>query len=312
MTGWIIAAACLASANGVVTVEMQAERDVVSSVVRLGDVAKLSGPPAIARQLAKLDVAEVNEGRAAISRELVSLRLTLAGYSADRCRVHGADVCHVQRVEAPDIHERVSQEIAKKYALTFAVMPAEVRVTMVDAIRLPGDDPLCEFAVEIRDAEQLGDNRVTVTMTTRYGETSSQSVRQKVELARHVPVLTRDLRRGELIQQEDVDWPRQFISDAKLVLLEEDVVGHTVERSWRAGEMLKRGDVVSPTTLKLVRANSRVRCTARTGRLTVTMPQVIALDDGARGQSIRLRNPVSQRQFTGVVVSAEEVEVLLP
>lgn len=78
-------------------------------------------------------------------------------------------------------------------------------------------------------------------------------------------------------------------------------------RGLPAGRLLTWIDV---SRRPLVHKGQLVDVTASTGALSVTM-KALAMMDGARGDTVRLRNPQSQRDFSAVVVDENRAQIHL-
>ncbi len=76
-------------------------------------------------------------------------------------------------------------------------------------------------------------------------------------------------------------------------------------RSLPADRLLTWRDVVRRP---LVRRNEPVEVVASDGALTVTL-RGIAMHDAARGESVRVRNPDSRREFTAIVSATAQAQV---
>ncbi len=122
-----------------------------------------------------------------------------------------------------------------------------------------------------------------------------------------IPVLSRPMRPGEVIQRGNVEWigVRADLVDRNAVVDLAEIVGLTPRRPLRAGAPIRRGDVRPPV---VVAKGSIVTLELRTRRMTL-IARVIAAENGAMGQSIRLRNARSKRIVEGIVVGPGRVVV---
>lgn len=125
-----------------------------------------------------------------------------------------------------------------------------------------------------------------------------------------VPVLAQRARRGELIRARDlttVEMRRSKIArDA--ILDKAEIVGLTPKRYLRDGVPLRPADLQPPV---LVRKGSLVTLTLRTDRMLITA-RARALDNGARGDVVRVLNARSKNTIEGVVAGAGLVSVSTP
>ncbi len=122
-----------------------------------------------------------------------------------------------------------------------------------------------------------------------------------------IPVLSRPMRPGEVIQRGDVEWigVRADVVNRNAVVDLAEVVGQTPRRPLRAGAPIRHGDVHPPV---VVVKGSIVTLELRTRRMTL-IARVTATENGAKGQTIRLRNTRSKRTVEGIVVGPGRVVV---
>ncbi len=122
-----------------------------------------------------------------------------------------------------------------------------------------------------------------------------------------IPVLSQPMRPGEVIQRGNVEWIgiRADVVDRNAIVDLAEVVGQTPRRPLRAGAPIRRGDVRPPV---VVAKGSIVTLELRTRRMTL-IAKVKAAENGAMGQTIRLRNTRSKRTMAGIVVGPGRVVV---
>jgi flagella basal body P-ring formation protein FlgA len=108
---------------------------------------------------------------------------------------------------------------------------------------------------------------------------------------------------------------RRSFQDREAIGSPADVVGYKVIQVVRRGQALTNAVVRSAEAVALdeivVKKRTLVRLVARRRNLTVTIPQAEALDDGRVGDTIRVRNPQSDRVVSGKVVDSGTVNVSL-
>jgi flagella basal body P-ring formation protein FlgA len=125
-----------------------------------------------------------------------------------------------------------------------------------------------------------------------------------------VPVLVRPVARGDVIHRRDVDWVqvREHRLRADVATTLEQVLGLSPRRPVRAGQPLRTADLLPPV---LVAKGSLVLITLRRGNMTLTA-KGRALDSGARGDVVRLRNVHSQKLLEAQVTGPAQVEIADP
>lgn len=124
-----------------------------------------------------------------------------------------------------------------------------------------------------------------------------------------VPVLARRIRRGEVIRERDIEFitlsrdrvGRNVILDAARI------IGKSPRRFLYTGKPIRIGDVRSPI---IVSKGDIVTLIVRTRQLLITS-KGIALQDGARGDVVRIRNTRSRTTIEGVVAAPNRVNIFI-
>lgn len=126
---------------------------------------------------------------------------------------------------------------------------------------------------------------------------------------REVPVLRKTLDRGMLISPSDIELVRLnlFQQPSDVADLSTEVVGRRLKSRIEAGGTLRRSQVDIPP---LVTKGRKVVAVFKAGGLQASAGSV-ALDDGLKGETIRVRNESSKKVLKARVVTAEQVEVII-
>ena len=122
-----------------------------------------------------------------------------------------------------------------------------------------------------------------------------------------VPVLSRPMRKGEVIQASDIGWiDIEMAQGAEQFLFDADaVIGKTPRRAVRPNIPLRGFDLVAPI---LIKRGSQVTMIYESGNLQLTA-KGRALADGAEGDIIRVVNLSSSRSVDALVESADVVRI---
>lgn len=125
-----------------------------------------------------------------------------------------------------------------------------------------------------------------------------------------VPVLTRRVARGEVIGKHDIAWAEVNARrlNSAVLLDPARMIGMTPRRLLQAGVPVRRMDVEEPV---VVARGAMVTITVRTNHMTLTV-RGQAMENGAAGRSIRVKNIRSQKVVEAVVVDAGTVAVEAP
>jgi flagella basal body P-ring formation protein FlgA len=125
-------------------------------------------------------------------------------------------------------------------------------------------------------------------------------VRATVEEWREVPVATRALSRGSVINESDVRMARMNLRTLPpdAFLASAAVLGLEASRDLGHGEVFRQGKLAIPPVINV---GSGVTLLYRSGRLEATATGV-ALEAGVLGQEIKVRNIASKRVIVGKVL----------
>ena len=125
---------------------------------------------------------------------------------------------------------------------------------------------------------------------------------------REVPVLRRQIQAGEIIRHDDVELAtlREDALRNDAVMDPARLVGMSARRALRPGETLRDGDVRAPI---LVARNANVNVVLRSGSMTLSALGR-AVEEGARGDTIRVINVQTRRTVEAQVIGPDTVLVL--
>lgn len=137
----------------------------------------------------------------------------------------------------------------------------------------------------------------TVTCPGKTGWEMSVAVRADVFVP--VVMVKTPVERNTVLTQEDLQLKRYNISGQRsgLLMRLEDAVGLTSKRTLQPGKPLTRSMLVQPL---MVKRDQPVTIVSRMEGITASMPGV-ALKNGRKGDTIKIRNASSQRVVSGVV-----------
>ncbi len=201
-----------------------------------------------------------------------------------------------------------------------------VRATLVGA-GMPEDQ---EFELDNRNLTlfaAVGDEQPFAVHNTRYNarsgrfaalivvRTGSRAV-QRVQVTGRayamieVPVLSRRMKRDEIISRDDVHIARMREKKVgRNAILDIDrIVGKTPRRRLKAGAPLRAGDLRRPT---IVAKGSLVNLVIHTKRMILTA-KGRAAHDAAMGETVRVMNTRSKQSVEGIVQAPNRVTVMIP
>lgn len=122
-----------------------------------------------------------------------------------------------------------------------------------------------------------------------------------------VPVLRETMKAGTIIGARDIDYVELEEKDLRpdMLVNANDLIGMTPRRLTMAGKPLKAIDIESPI---IVQRGDIVTMMFQQGGLTLTASGK-ALQDGAKGDQIRVLNQISNKTIEGFVTASKEVTV---
>ena len=294
---------------GAITIEMRESAMTDEAIVTLGDVALITADSHSALTLSQLDLDEFDEnGVVRVSQNLARVRTKLAGFQ--NVRWAGATHCDVRRAKIEPFAVRVFDEMQREYARALQAPLSDIKIKELQTITPPNADRLSRFTIVLPTRPTLGAQRCKVHAVSRRGVKQTLSVLHEVSVKRDFPVTTHGVQRGELIEAGDYHWEPRYSTDNNKPLTALDIEGKTVGSAVPAGTELQPQMLLDPRKVKIVMPRQRVVCVAKVGSITVTMPDGVAVSAGARGETIRMRNPVSGKDFVAVVLSPTRVQVL--
>jgi len=161
-----------------------------------------------------------------------------------------------------------------------------------------------------RIASQRFLGRVAIEISVRVDDIPARSVRVcgRVEAFRDVLCAARDLRRGDIINASCLTTARMPISKIRNQILDTPaaLIGMAVRHAVRAGQPLSSNAVAPPV---LVKRGSKVIILAQSPTLTIRVPGK-AVEQGAHGDFIRVRNLQSKKEILAQVRDSRTVTVM--
>lgn len=186
-------------------------------------------------------------------------------------------------------------------------VPARIELSQLDPrLRLGRCDlPLEAFF----PAGARTQGNVTVGVRCTGASPWSIYVPARVQVYDQVVVAARPMSRGALLGVGDIEVREMDVTALAGGYLSspEQAVGRMLRRNVQLGAAIGPGMVELP---RIIRRGERVQILARSGGMEVRM-EGEALEDGAKGEVIRVRNRSSRRSVEGLVAGPGTVEVRL-
>jgi flagella basal body P-ring formation protein FlgA len=176
----------------------------------------------------------------------------------------------------------------------------------VKTVHLPVDSGDTFAIRELRHDDRSG-RLIAKLVAPASNPLYSMRITGRLQKLVRVPVLTRHVRRGEILRARDVALRAidQSQVPANAITQRDEVVGQAARRTLPSGTPVRDGDLEAPT---LVRRGALVtmEISTRVMRLTARGK---ALDNGTLGETVRIRNIQSKRVVQGTVVGLDRVRI---
>ncbi len=247
---------------------------------------------------------------ALVTRTSIVEALRVAGVDLRSLRWNGPETARVSRamrdLAEAEVRDRITQELQRRHARDGGEV--EVRLSRPwRTIQIP-DEPL---EIRLQDLPAAGlQSLISLKVEVLAAGESVGGWFQPIQV-RHwceVPVAASALRRGTPLADAETVMERRDVLASRSILraLPAAIQDYELAEGLAAGQPLTERSLRHKT---VVFRGRRIDARVQAGSLEITT-KVEALEDGHPGQSIRVRNPQSKREFRGVV-QAEDT-VLIP
>ena len=174
-----------------------------------------------------------------------------------------------------------------------------------DIIDSTEEQPQLDITAMDFDADS-GLFKATITMTTDKAS-KTVDVRGTAHRMVEVPVLSKRLRSGDLITASDLDIVKMRLANvpANAILDESKIIGKTPRRYVEAARAIHPESLSAPLAIK---KGEHVTLHLSNGILSLTTKGK-ALENGAKGDMIRVVNTESNRVIEGTVIGPQSIQV---
>lgn len=321
---FVLWATCLLGhANGQddrVVVTLRGVLDGFANVVTIGDIATVKGGDLIRRRrISSLDLLESAEAPKArrISKQQVAVRILLAGIPSEQFRVTGAESVRLRGELRPSFEKTVMDFLRPAVAKRVGVDAADVKLRL--SRPLPPD--LAHTVMGTQRLEHFLPARIRAgALNAKVGFYEADrlvrtaAIPLEIEVSRLVEVALHDLEAGHLITAVDVRKERRPFTGRGARRVIGTVVGKRLRRTVTAGSVVSEPDLERTTLAKrkvVIRSRDVVDVVAKKKSLNVKLNGAIALQQGAVGEAIKVKNPQSGKVLTARVVDVGLVEIRL-
>lgn len=278
--------------------------------VTLGQIADFSTNSDLANALAGQTVAPSPDAgqKSVLDTNTIIRNLTRTLTTPEEINWGGAGAVTVER-EGVAITPQHVQEVIEAYLAEHAKELPEAR-----CIFTPKDPPL-PFMVPLGEVQWevvpsnpgiIGSNRFALIIRIDNQVIKNFSVRGTLEVLAPVAVAVSNLRRGDIVAENQIKMEPMDLSTLRAACLQADqVIGKTLLRSIKAGSVIDLASIEFPPVVK---KGALVKIIARNNGLQLTATG-IAKTDGKQDQIIKVKNISSDKEIFCRVTAPGLVEV---
>ena len=291
----------LISGHGSLAAELRTSIIVDGNVVRLSDVFDDIGSGVAAGSDGDLAIAEAPtpgmKSRIAVNDLVLPSKRAGIAWQAPRGVTHVKVSRSGLSISTDELRQIITDRIKRDgYATTFEVN----LVGLAQAVQVPLNATSGDIGVTISSYDARTGNFVaSLAIPTGAALNRRIDYRGKVKEFSFVPGLNRQVMPGETITEDDIAWvrlPKRRLNK-NMVQSKQALIGMSPRRPLAVNGPLRLGDIQRPV---LVKKGSQVMVSFKSGNLTITS-SARALENGARGDVIRILNTRSNQTLEGVV-----------
>jgi flagella basal body P-ring formation protein FlgA len=281
------------SAQTVVVLKAQAL--VEPGVIRLGQIAEISGDSALAKRISALEVGKVAEpGRKTRVTEGALKNFFIKSVVGNQYVVfNGAKFCDVVARSGLISTDSLKNLLLKEVRSQMPANLQEGKDWRFESQKVPNNMALPEKGGKILvnlSPQFMGRGKEVAIVQVFNGNKviSKYSVPFIVHRFEYIAEMKKSIRKGEVIGEQDFEmvWQETTLQKRKIIKIAGEAVGRTAIRTLKAGELLVDNALSAPYVIK---AGDAVRLFAKFGD-AVVQTNAIAQKNAFKGQTISVRN----------------------
>jgi len=285
----------------------------------LGDLATIECEDASIRgNIESLEMPAFAQGATTltITQKQIRTRLLIAGYTLDEFLFRGptsatATYQELKSVSDADIEDAALKSVAE--LMGGEIKDFKVLLNSPVIQTLPQDmRDLADPRITVRP-QRAGLGMVPMQIQIWDGKALKRTIPATCEVRKrhHVAVARVSLNGDQPVGIQQVAFEARYLDKQMDELTLDQVVGQTVRSGVQAGSVIQLRDIRTSSTggRIVIKKGNIVTATATAGRLRVSLRDAEALQDGAIGDSIRLRNRQTGETIVGEVIGSGRVLV---
>ena len=286
--------------------------------IRIRDVADIRTRNAQLRKLvADLDLDSFTDKQAQIeiSDRLIHYRLLVAGLDQSQFRIIGEPRSIARFSEPINASQIIEHAIQRKLAAQFQLPPDSLEVSVnrqIESVLQRTELDLTTLIVEPDFPAELpiGNRSIEIVLSDKTGNSLATNVSAKIAVYRDLVIAKQNISRGELLSEDKIERVRRPVDTQKVRFASfEQAVGHTAQSDIQQFALLKTQFIsaVNPSAQNssyLVKRNDRLNIVINRGRLSITLKDARAMENGRVGDYIEFINPKSGNRVRARIADA--------
>ncbi len=288
------------------TVIGKKESTVIGGMITLGDIAEITEGSDVGKSA--LSEIRIGEAPAPGESSTINAATILAAIESAGVKLEGigyvfTETLTVTRaarlITLAEVREAIEREIADE--------GSKISITSIDyrePVKVAPGFASISAALSSRGRSKM---RFGITVAVTDEAPKTFEVQVKVADWADVPVASRPLRRGEIIDSSDLQMARVNLETLAedVAISESDLIGKELKQNISTGETFRDRNIKVPP---VILSSSKVTAVYESGPLKA-IATGIALEDGIVGQVIRVQNEISKKILVARVVEPGLVKV---
>lgn len=303
-----------------VTVQIRnSELRVAKSTVQLGDIATFTANnDSVAQKLRNIDIDSFigSASEIRVTKEQVRIRLLLAGFDLTNADISGPIEFKVRRIEQEDTRLVIQTLLGQQLSSQFSIPESAIQVTVDSNFKLDNEHHMDYQTLRLeplgRAEIPLGKSSMPTMLRDSRNKFQPMNIPVTVAIYRELAVAKTDIARGTILTRDHLDSVRRPVSNNSSGYLTMTLaLGKQVNNDISMYDLIKPNSINSGTSRQdaLVKRNSIISGIVRSGRLTVELKNIKAMEEADLGDTIQVINMNNNERLIGKVVDANTVEL---
>jgi len=296
------------------TIALKAQALVEPGLIRLGQIAEISGEEALVKKISALEVGKVGEpGRKTRVTENALKNFFLKSVTNNQNIVfNGAKFCDVAARSGLVSADSLKNLMLKEVRLRMPANLKEGKDWNFETQKVPNNIAAPERGGKILISLSpqfagIGQEMATVQIFNDKKVISKYTIPFTVHRFEYIAEMKNAIRKGETIEEKDFEmvWQETTFQKRKIIKKANEAIGRTAIRTLKAGEPLVDNALSTPYAVK---AGDAVKLFAKFGD-AIVQTNAIAQKNAFKGQTISVRNVDTGKDIMATVSGSGEAWV---